>query len=234
MKCGRHCALPDCKRDLFHQTDEQAEINISEIAHIIGFSKNGPRADKNLSDSEKNSEKNLMMICATCHKIIDAAPQKYTVDVLRKIKQEHEEEIQNQMKENIQHVSFPELNDLLEYLASDVSQIQNEYVLIKPDEKIKKNNLSEQISELIIHGMIGSKQVSLYLEQHPNLQQGNKISKRFVNEYERLRDVEKIKDDELFYQLYNFASLYSNKNKKTRAGLSVLTYLFEKCEVFEK
>ncbi len=82
--------------------------------------------------------------------------------------------------------------------------------------------------------MIGASQASLYLEKHPDMQQGRRIRERFMEEYDRLRNEKKLTDDSLFWALYDFTSLHSNEPEKTRAGLSVIVYLFEKCEVFEK
>jgi len=234
MKCGRVCAMPDCKANLLPEITENVETNISENAHIMGFSKNGPRAEKDLTDLEKNSEDNLILVCANCHTIIDKNPKIYTTPKLQKIKKEHEKEVLDKWIEDAPNVGFSELEDVLKYLASDVVTTQDEYTLLKPKEKIQKNNLSEHIAQLILRGMIGSNQVDQYLEKHPNPQQGDQIRERFVQEYNRLRNEEKIKDDDLFYSLFDFASLHSNEKTKTRAGLSVLVYLFEKCEVFEK
>ena len=83
-------------------------------------------------------------------------------------------------------------------------------------------------------GTIGANEVTKYLENHPDIDFGNRIRERFVNEYYKLRHHENFLDDELFWRLLDFSSLYSNDDKTKIAGLSVLTYLFEKCDVFEK
>jgi hypothetical protein len=43
-----------------------------------------------------------------------------------------------------------------------------------------------------------------------------------------------LEGDALFYELWNFSSDYSPDFGIRAAGLSVLTYFFDKCEVFEK
>ena len=226
--------MPDCKIDLLPEIAKDTETKISEDAHIIGFSKKGPRAEKDLSDSEKNSETNLILICANCHTKIDKNPKIFTTKRLQKIKKEHEKEVLEKWIEDAPNVGFSELEDVLKYLSSDVVTTEDEYTILKPKEKIQKNNLSEHVAQLILRGMIGSNQVSQYLEKHPNPQQGDQIRERFVQEYNRLRNEKRIKDDDLFYSLFDFAALHSNEKAKMRAGLSVLVYLFEKCEVFEK
>jgi hypothetical protein len=56
----------------------------------------------------------------------------------------------------------------------------------------------------------------------------------FVIEYNRLREQEVLVGDALFEGLLEFACRGSSDFKQRAAGLSVLVYLFEKCEVFEK
>lgn len=234
MKSGRRCAMPNCKINLLPKITADIESNISENAHIVAFGNKGPRADAELNIFTKNAEANLILVCANCHTIIDKNPDIYPIEKLLEIKNNHEKEVLEKLNNDVQNVSFSELEDILKFLASDQNAIQEEYKILTPKEKIQKNNLSNQVAQSIMRGMIGSNQVDEYLEKHPDTQQGNRIRERFVQEYERLRDDEKLTDDDLFYSLLDFASLRSNESEKMRAGLSVLVYLFEKCEVFEK
>lgn len=232
MKSGRRCA--NCNVDLLPKITQDKESNISEKAHIKAFGKKGPRADSDMSISEKNAETNLILVCANCHTLIDKNQDTYTAKKLREIKNNHENKVLKKLNNDIPNVCFSELEDILKYLTSDQITIQDEYTLLTPTEKIKKNNLSNQVAQSIVSGMIGAHQVSLYLKKHPDMQQGKRIREKFVKEYKRLRNEEKLLDDALFWNLWDFASLHSNEPEKTRAGLSVLIYLFGTCEVFEK
>ena len=234
IKSGRRCAMPNCQQDLIEKTSSDKKIHISEAAHILPFSNHGPRASTHSNQDTRNLEKNLILVCANCHVIIDKDPETYTVEKLREIKNNHENKVWEKLNNDIPNVGFSELEDILKYLSSDQITIQNEYTLLTPTEKIKKNNLSSQVAQSIVRGMIGANQVSLYLEKHQDMQQGKRIRERFVEEYRKLRNEEKLTDDNLFWALCDFASLHSNEPEKTRAGLSVIVYLFEKCEVFEK
>jgi hypothetical protein len=234
MKSGRHCAMPDCKIDLLPKITEDTESNISENAHIFAFGDSGPRANEKMDFSERNSEKNLILVCANCHTIIDKHPDIYTTEKLLEIKNNHEKEVLDKLNNDVPSVGFSELENVLKYLASEQISINDEYQLLTPTEKIQKNNLSKQVTQSIVRGMIGANQVRQYLEKHPDTEYGNRIRERFVQEYNRLRNEEKLTNDNLFYSLLDFAALRSNEPEKTRAGLSVLVYLFETCEVFEK
>lgn len=43
-----------------------------------------------MSNDELNSSDNIMLLCPTCHKLIDEHPEEYTVDILKEMKRKHE------------------------------------------------------------------------------------------------------------------------------------------------
>ena len=77
------------------------------------------------------------------------------------------------------------------------------------------------------------KQVAKFIEGTPDIEFGERLRNGFVAEYERLRN-EGLRGDLLFDQLVQFSSGGRGDAKLRAAGLTVLVYLFEKCEVFEK
>jgi hypothetical protein len=96
QKSGNRCAFPDCGELLLHEggeTDEQ--VVLSKIAHIVAESRDGPRGNYPLSIDERNKENNLLLLCGKHHDIIDNTPQRYTVERLRQIKEDHETLIRN-------------------------------------------------------------------------------------------------------------------------------------------
>jgi len=79
------------------------------------------------------------------------------------------------------------------------------------------------------------KQVDQYIEKNVDEEFGEHLKQGFVTEYNRLRNVEGLMADELFNALWDVASGTGvNDFLIKAAGLNVLVYLFEKCEVFEK
>lgn len=92
------CAFPDC-RALLTQTHDinKNYCSIGEQAHIIAREKNGPRGDSLLSDLERDSYENLILLCPNHHTIIDKEPTKFTVDKLKTIKKNHELWVQNSL-----------------------------------------------------------------------------------------------------------------------------------------
>ncbi len=84
--CGNKCAFDGCANPIF----EDSGVLTGECAHIKAQSANGPRYDKNQTMEERDGYENLIMLCSRHHTIIDQEVEKYPVDRLQKIKQEHE------------------------------------------------------------------------------------------------------------------------------------------------
>lgn len=138
------------------------------------------------------------------------------------------------MKKEIINVTFSELNVVTKYLVSGQFISDDSYAIIPPKEKIKKNELSSTTEQLITMGLIQVKQVSQFIEKCPDIEFGERLKQGFIMEYKRLKNEECLKGDDLFNALLDFASGRSNNFTNKAAGLSVLVYLFEKCDVFEK
>lgn len=85
-KSGNKCAFEDCSHELITKEN----LFVGQICHIEGFSKNGPRFNKNLNMEECRDFNNLILLCYKHHKIIDNDVSKYSVDLLKKIKSIHE------------------------------------------------------------------------------------------------------------------------------------------------
>ena len=84
-KSNNRCAMPKCAAPIIVQ-----EIPVGEICHIKARNKKGPRYDATLSAKEKDDYSNLLLLCRTCHKLIDSDQKKYTTECLADIKIVHE------------------------------------------------------------------------------------------------------------------------------------------------
>ncbi|MDH5414910.1 MAG: hypothetical protein OEW87_12285 [Flavobacteriaceae bacterium] len=230
---GRHC--PRCKEELVvNGTPHDRESLIGEIAHIKGDKPSAPRYDSKMSERERNSHKNLIFVCRRCHKIIDDQPNTYTVERLQEIKAKHESWINERTRKEVMNVTFIELRVIMYHLISGQPTLSESYALIPPRDKIKKNELSAKSERLIMMGMTQVKQVSDFINRFPDIEFGNRLKQGFVTEYGKQKNIEHLSGDDLFNSLLDFASGGSNDFKQKAAGLAVLVYLFEKCEVFEK
>jgi hypothetical protein len=84
------CEFAGCNRPLSFHPRTKETVNLAEAAHIIGFSEDGPRGERDLPEAILNDLTNLMLVCLMCHKLIDDNPSVYTVERLREMKEEHE------------------------------------------------------------------------------------------------------------------------------------------------
>lgn len=91
---GGVCAFPNCTTHLVEpgsSADDAAFLG--EMAHIVGESRQGPRGDFPLPDDERDKHPNLLVLCGDHHKTIDSQPRTYSVSVLRRMKEDHEDRI---------------------------------------------------------------------------------------------------------------------------------------------
>lgn len=88
------CEFRGCCRKLYthHVTGEN--INLSEKAHIYAFSQRGKRFSRLIPRSKINDPDNLMMVCKSCHSLIDSSNTNYSAEDLLEMKAEHEQRIE--------------------------------------------------------------------------------------------------------------------------------------------
>ena len=66
-RSGNKCAFPGCCTPIFEDNNQLT----GECCHIEAYSEGGPRFNMSLSDDDKNSYDNLILMCSRHHKIID-------------------------------------------------------------------------------------------------------------------------------------------------------------------
>jgi hypothetical protein len=66
---GNLCADPDCHARL---VDSKADVDIGEVAHIVGEKEGAARFDSKVSVPQRNGISNLLYLCANCHTRIDS------------------------------------------------------------------------------------------------------------------------------------------------------------------
>ncbi len=95
QKSGNRCALPGCGRLLTFAAQDgtgqpETEIAVSDIAHIVARSSDGPRGSYHLPTEKRDLLENLILLCKEHHRVIDSHPATYPVERLRAMKEEHE------------------------------------------------------------------------------------------------------------------------------------------------
>jgi len=84
-----HCQRPECLQSLF-PIEMGGDKHIAEMAHVIPHGKTGPRyKERPAGASEVDSFENLILLCPTCHTIIDKEPSGYSRCTLLGWKSKH-------------------------------------------------------------------------------------------------------------------------------------------------
>ncbi|MEO1031545.1 MAG: NACHT domain-containing protein [Bacteroidota bacterium] len=102
---------------------------IGEICHITAASPNGLRFDETMTDDNRRSEKNLILLCPSCHKKIDneANIKDYPADILKQWKQAHKAKFSGTeipVSDKIAEEARAELLEYLDRIEKKVSKIK--------------------------------------------------------------------------------------------------------------
>lgn len=244
-RSGDRCALPDCGRELSPESEGGDPINVGEAAHIAGEhdgkgkAKKSARYDPSMTDDERNHYNNLIYLCGTCHTKIDSIPQgekAYPVDRLQKLKKEHERKVRDAVTEAFFGIGFPELEEATQWIMQITPQpASGGFSLIPPDDKLKKNELGNGSRTIVTMGLSVSREVRAFVESvaQSDVNFPERLKAGFLEEYYRLKR-EGHNGDDLFDLMCRLAQRGFREQAKRSAGLAVLVYLFEACEVFEK
>lgn len=224
--CRVECVAPETVHD-------RASI-FGEIGHIVGHSKNGPRADASYPRKLLNKYENLILLCGNHHKPVDDQTSTYTIDDLRLRKKQHEEWVRTSLVHEVPLIGFLELEVVCKAILSKPQRPVENMSVPPIADKIERNKIGSENHFLITMALskvaeVGEfvNHVALMDDQFPE-----RLKSGFVEEYAKHRS-NGIEPDELFTLLVGFASGNSNEFRRRAAGLVVLVYLFEKCEVFE-
>jgi hypothetical protein len=86
MLSGNQCANPRCATVLINANGTL----VADVCHSKAVRPGGTRFDKTLTPEQRRAHKNLILLCSTCHKLVDREPEKYTVAMLTKWKRDRE------------------------------------------------------------------------------------------------------------------------------------------------
>jgi len=94
---GGRCTI--CNIDTLKDFRTGKTKKIGEFAHMVAFSDLGERANPLLTEEERNSTDNLMLLCPNCHSTIDKKieEEEYSVDWLKRKKRMHEEKVEKML-----------------------------------------------------------------------------------------------------------------------------------------
>lgn len=230
-KSGNHCAM--CKRRLVDGSSNDTAC-VGENAHIYGEKPGSARYEVEKSSDFVNSYENLIFLCTSCHKIVDTEVDSFPVHKLLEIKKQHEKWVIEKLEEESNKFTFSELEILSKYLMGISVDVEKtpDYQVTKIKEKIKKNSLEPVNGEINI-GLIRILTVEDYLNRNPDPYFSERLTDIMSKQY---NDLKAICADtvEIFQKLWDTTSGNKTEFQFRAAGLAILVYFFEKCEVFEK
>ncbi len=230
-KSGNRCAM--CQTILVDTRNPTAAC-IGENAHIYGEKSNAARYDPTIDEAFVNSEQNLIFLCCNCHKKVDTDILSNPPDKLFRLKAAHEQWVAEQLEEHSISYTFAELEVLARFLVSShsVQSSSSSLSLLKISDKISKNSLQD-VQKYITMGLSSNLTIEDYLNRHPDPSFAAQLTSIMAQKYQELKS-QGIGNYDIFYDLWDFASGENSDFSYKAAGLGILTYFFEKCEVFEK
>lgn len=90
---GGYCGNPGCHCELLPFFESGKITNIEEMAHIIGQKEDGPRGDDELPLNERDEFENIILLCPTCHTMVDKNPELFSKETIIQWKKNHQESI---------------------------------------------------------------------------------------------------------------------------------------------
>lgn len=127
------CYVPECPAKVIRNVETGPEVNV-EIAHIVAHEDGGPRSDPKMSEKERRSFSNLILLCGPHHKMIDrkGSEKIFTVEVLRKWKVDREgdyaaelEGLDNLTQEKLEYLLTDAVGDAKEELLVAIERVED-------------------------------------------------------------------------------------------------------------
>jgi hypothetical protein len=235
FRSGGVCAFPSCGKHLTYEAKVGDDTYVGEAAHIRGEKSTAARYDATMTEKERDDVHNLLYMCTDHHTVIDKIEADWPVDVLLALKEKHEAQVLQAMEDAFSEVAFPELQTAVSWVTTQPPAADGAFDLLAPDEKIKKNALSNGARHIIAAGLTSRATVAGYVEAETQLDPDfpERLKAGFLEEYFGQRK-QGHKGDELFELMCAFAQRGLRKQTDRTAGIGVLVYLFEICDVFEK
>jgi hypothetical protein len=205
-------------------------------AHIAGENERAARFDASMTDEQRNHYENLIYLCGDCHTRIDKQEHDFPVQRLAAMRAKHERGVREAMAGAFAKVGFPELEEATQWiLRVQPNQARNDFSLIPPEDKLKKNDLKNGSRVIITMGLSVAREVRAYVESVSQSDSDfpERLKAGFLTQYYALKQ-EGHAGEDLFDLMCSFARRGFDNEAKRSAGLAVLVYLFEACEVFEK
>ena len=233
----RLCNNPNCRKECVIPAEGgSAPTLVGEHAHIVAHSDAGPRGDPGMSQEQRDSLDNIILLCRFCHKFVDqkANEEVYSKSKLREWKQSHQMWLKVTIPAGLERVSPAEIKVVCEAIMGVGKIEEPNFSLTDVAPKIGKNGLTDAVRNQIRMGLAIADRVQGVLTALGNVNPAipEKTREGFAVKYFELR--ERYAGDALFYRLWAFAMGEPAPGlDRQQAALAVLAYFFHACDVFE-
>jgi len=234
---GNVCARPGCENPIIKNRTQLSDNHVlGQISHIHAASDYGPRADPSLSEEARNGPDNLILLCPTCHDVVDGQYETYPPELLKRWKDDHERQFRERMSATITDLGYAELDIAAKALLVHHKSTEGDLRSVPPADKIKKNGLNAECTFLLQLGSAKSDEVASVLIIAAQLDAGfpERLRAGFVAKYGELKSKPQTTGDDIFFSLYFWAAGGSSNEVRRGAGLCILSHLFILCDVFER
>jgi len=237
LAAGR-CSIKTCRRPLIDWSERPDDpIVLGQIGHIVASSDNGPRADPSMPEKERNKYANLVLVCGDHHKVVDTLDSKYTVSELKTYKVVHERWVEECLSRGMDNFTSAELEVACRAIEGSSVLPSTALHAIPPSRKLLHNSLFASSERLITFGLMRSDAVRRYLQVMASQIDPDfpgRLRAGFVAEYGTFWE-RGLRGDALFLGMKEFAGGGTDSSfERQAAGLAVLSYLFQVCDVFEE
>jgi len=237
FRSGDRCAFPGCPKNLTVEGVGDTDPAITgEAAHIAGEKPGSARYDPRMTDDERSHYDNLIYLCGDHHVQVDKQQAAFPREKLLKVKRDHEARVREAMNAACASVGFAELAHAVAWvLRTKPAELIQDYVVVPPEEKIRRNELTDRSRLSIKMGLGAAKEVRAFVESEARVDADfpERLKAGFLVEYYRQRG-NGVRGDDLFDLMCAFSQQGLKSQAERSAALAILVYLFEACEVFEK
>jgi len=149
-------------------------------------------------------------------------------------------------------LDVPQLEDLFGFVPTQRTMAQLDYEALRPvvtlihkldpddnpplsapsPSKLKANDLSDDAAELLRQGRRRESLVERFFNDWPDPKLGEEIAQGFRERYQALK-AESLSPDQIFTELQTFAGGMGGTPSHQAAVLAVMSYFFERCDIFE-
>lgn len=131
---------------------------------------------------------------------------------------------------SFERLGYSDLQPVLDAIAQADPDLSQEPRAPSPA-KLEHNKLSPEAADLLRAGRRKEPLVASFIDSQLNPQQGERIAQTFRDKYAELKGLG-LKADTIFAHLHRLVGT-SGPPQQLAAGLAVLAYLFERCDIFE-